>query len=70
MIPNINFILNGQKYSVNTKVTLYDLIYYFNYNDKLLVLEYNKLICNQNSWERILISDFDIIEIVTIVGGG
>ena len=64
------FLLNGELYFTHQKITLLDLITYFNYNDSLLVLELNKLICNKNKWNSIVIADYDRIEIITIVGGG
>ena len=65
-----NFLLNGQQYSIKQKITLSELIDYFNYDTSLLVLEYNNVICNQKNWENIFIKHQDKIEIVTIVGGG
>jgi sulfur carrier protein len=65
-----NFSLNGELYYTSQNITLSDLIGYFNYNDSLLVLELNKLICNKKKWPDIFINDKDKIEIVTIVGGG
>lgn len=70
MIQFITFVMNGQLYQTKTKLTLLDLILYFNYNDSLLVIEHNNLICNKRSWNNIFIKDQDKIEIVTIVGGG
>jgi thiamine biosynthesis protein ThiS len=66
------FFLNGQKYFTNSenKITIVELLDYFNYNMSLLVLEYNNLICNKKDWNNILITNNDKIEIVTIVGGG
>ena len=64
------FFLNGQAYYTEQNIDLFDLVTYFNYNDSLLVLEHNNLICNQKKWKKILIQDNDTIEIVTIVGGG
>jgi sulfur carrier protein len=64
------FTLNGEKYETNSKLTILDLVKYFNYNTSLLVLEYNNLICNKKSWYRIFVKHQDQIEIVTIVGGG
>ncbi len=64
------FFLNGDKYSIKDKITLLELINYFNYNTSLLVLEYNNSICNKKNWNKIYIHDDDKIEIVTIVGGG
>lgn len=65
-----HFYLNGQSYCVQAKVTLSDLINYFNFNHSLLVLEYNNLICDKKNWNKIFLKDQDKIEIVTIVGGG
>ena len=64
------FFLNGERYSTNQIISLFDLISYFNYNDYLLVLEHNNLICNKKKWKETFIQDLDKIEIVTIVGGG
>ena len=70
MIQINKFLLNGQTYYTNDVINLLDLINYFNYNNSLLVIEYNNLICNKKSWGKISIKDNDKIEIVTIVGGG
>jgi sulfur carrier protein len=64
------FFLNGQKYFTESKLTILNLINYFNYNTSLLVLEYNNLICNKKNWNELYIKNNDKIEIVTIVGGG
>jgi thiamine biosynthesis protein ThiS len=64
------FLLNGDKYCIEDKVTLLELINYFNYNTSLLVLEYNNSICNKKNWNKIYIHHNDKIEIITIVGGG
>jgi len=64
------FFLNGQPYCTKQNISLCDLVTYFNYNDSLLVLEHNNLICNKKKWKGIFIKEHDKIEIVTIVGGG
>lgn len=64
------FFLNGETYMIHQNVSLFDLLMYFNYNDSLLVLEHNQLICEKDRWKTTLIRHLDTIEIVTIVGGG
>lgn len=64
------FSVNGKKYYTLKVLNISDLIYYFGYDDSLLVLEYNNLICNKRKWKNIFIENLDKIEIVTIVGGG
>ena len=62
--------MNGQKYVTSYRLTISDLIHYFGYNQELLVVEYNQLICNKLDWEKTFIQHKDKLEIVTIVGGG
>ena len=64
------FFINGQQYYTYNRITVYDLLAYFNYTTSLFVLEYNNSICNKNDWNKIFITNNDKIEIVTIVGGG
>lgn len=64
------FSVNGQEYQTYDYFTLSQLLYYFNYTQRLFVVEYNDLICDQKHWSKIKINTNDRIEIVTIVGGG
>lgn len=64
------FFLNGQAYGIKKNITVFDLIIYLDYNNLLFVLEYNNLICNEKEWKKIVITNHDKIEIITIVGGG
>ena len=66
----INFYFNGQFYTVSKPITLLELLIYFNYQPSLLVIEYNKSICNKENWSKIIIQMNDKIEAVSIVGGG
>jgi len=64
------FFLNGHKYITDDKLTILEIVIYFNYNLSILVLEYNHLIYNKKNWDKTYIKNNDILEIVTIVGGG
>lgn len=64
------FFLNGEEYITDHSINLFDIIQYFNYDQSLLVLEHNKFICPKKNWSTIFLKNKDIIEIVTIVGGG
>lgn len=64
------FLLNGETYYMQENINIFDLLTYFNYNRTLLVLEYNKSICDKTNWKDIFIQNDDKIEVVTIVGGG
>jgi sulfur carrier protein len=64
------FFFNGQQYSIDSNITIRQLLQYFNSNSTLVVLEYNQIICKQTDWNQIFLQTNDKIEIVTIVGGG
>lgn len=64
------FLLNGQEYCTYKQLFLNELLNYFNYYSSIYVVEYNKSICSQKEWCNIKIQNNDIIEIITIVGGG
>jgi len=70
MLNSRTFFVNGQEYYTNNKISLFDLLNYFDYNLSLLVVEYNNFICNKKNWSKTFINHKDKIEIVTIVGGG
>ena len=70
MVQLKHFLLNGERYYIEHNIDLLDLLTYFNYNNTLLVLEYNKSIFNKTNWKNTFIVDQDQIELVTIVGGG
>ena len=69
-MKKIHIILNGQKYYLDKYISLMDLITYLNYNQRLVVIEYNRLICPSKTWAKIVLKKNDKIEIITIVGGG
>ena len=64
------FSLNNENYTTESNINLHDLITYFDYNESLLVLEFNQVIFDRSHWKTTFINNFDEIEIVTIVGGG
>ena len=68
----LNFLLNGQKYFIHHKriITLLDLIKYLNYENSLIIIEVNKKILYEKTWNNVNIKNNDQIEVITIVGGG
>ena len=64
------FFLNGQKYQTKSKITIYNLLEYLNYNDQFLILEYNNNIYPKEDWIKMYLNNMDKVEIITIVGGG
>ena len=69
-MTKITFFFNGKEYYSERKINLNQLVNYFSYNTDVLIIEYNNFICNRQNWDNIFIKNNDLIEIITIVGGG
>jgi thiamine biosynthesis protein ThiS len=70
MTQSKQFVINGETYTTDNNLNLFDLLKYFNCNDSLIVLEYNNFIWERNKWKTTFLKHSDKIEIVSIVGGG
>ncbi len=69
----MRFIINGEIKTINfqqSNPNLALLINYLGLNPKLIVVEFNGIILNQEKWNQQQVKDQDKLEIVTIVGGG
>lgn len=64
--------MNGEYFCLEsfTYLTLNDLLEFFYFNEKLIVLEYNGKILNPSIWSKTIIKNNDNFDIITIVGGG
>ncbi len=65
--------VNGSEKSFNFKQSnpkLDQIVKELQLNPKLIVIEYNGAILNQEMWGAQTVKDGDNLEIVTIVGGG
>ncbi len=50
--------------------SLNDILKFFNFLNKLIIVECNGKICLQQEWNNILVSNKFNINLITIVGGG
>ncbi len=50
--------------------SLNDILKFFNFLNKLIIVECNGKICPQQEWNNILVSNKFNINLITIVGGG
>lgn len=71
MLTNYVLIqLNGQPFNCFPNMSLKDLVVYLNFNLNSVVIEYNFAIVQNTSFDQIIISNGDVVEILTMVGGG
>ena len=65
--------INGEEKEIglkNEKAFLSKTLELMGYKPNTIVVELNNLIVNSKKWNEVILKDGDILEIVSIVGGG
>ncbi len=66
----MNIILNGKKKFIVDKLSLAELVKNVCQETDHVIVELNGKIIKRQQWHKLLLSDGDVLEFVTIVGGG
>jgi sulfur carrier protein len=66
----INLMVNGQEQQCKLETLLPDLLLQLNMNPQLVAIEYNGEILHRQFWSGRVVEEGDVLEVVTIVGGG
>ena len=69
----MKLLINGEQKLIpilEKNASLRAVIEHLNLNPKLIVVEFNGEIINSHNWAEQQVKEGDILEIVTIVGGG
>jgi sulfur carrier protein len=70
MTESVQLQVNGEIKTCSPHTKLPDFLAKMGYNPRLIAIEYNGEILHRQFWEQTEIKSGDILEIVTIVGGG
>ena len=70
MTNQIALEVNGEKRNCAIDTPLPELLEQLGLNPRLIAVEYNGEILHKQFWETTIIQQGDILEVVTIVGGG
>ncbi len=62
--------LNGKKITINSKVTLHDLLKRFKLNNKKIAIEHNGIIVPKIRFKKKFLKNNDKVEVVYFIGGG
>ena len=62
--------INGREYTLPTGTTLLDFLAEKNAPVPAVVVEYNKEVLLKGEYERVVLQDGDVLEVVQIIGGG
>ena len=66
----ITIQLNGEPRSCPAGLTLPELLEACGYRPQLVVVEFNGVILPRTRWSNQVVVESDVLEVVTIVGGG
>ena len=66
----ITLQVNGEVKTCPSKTELLQFLEQLGLNPRLIVIEYNLDILHRQDWEKTTLEEGDVLEIVTIVGGG
>ncbi|WP_276980917.1 sulfur carrier protein ThiS [Johnsonella ignava] len=62
--------VNGEKYDVRRGISLFEYISESGYDMARTAVELNKNIVSKSGYKNCILSEYDMLEVVTFVGGG
>nr|YP_009297266.1 thiamine biosynthesis protein S [Porphyridium sordidum]AOM66609.1 thiamine biosynthesis protein S [Porphyridium sordidum] len=66
----IRIKLNGEYFSCSAHISLAKLIDYLDFQPDKVILEHNSKLLSNTDFHQYFLKDGDVVEIVTVVGGG
>lgn len=63
-------VLNGKPLNCFTETSLHDLLVYCQFDVNSIIVEHNQSIVSTDKLSNVILKSEDIIEVITIVGGG
>lgn len=69
-MAEVTIAINGETRQVPTPLNLWALFEYLGYEPRLIAVEYNGEILPRQVWPETLVTAGDVLELVTMVGGG
>ena len=63
-------LINGEPFNCDASMSIRDVLVYLNIDVHTVIIEYNTKVVNYLQFDQILMQEGDILEIITIVGGG
>ena len=69
-LPQITLQVNGEARHCSTGLNLEQALVELGYRPRLVVVEFNGTILPRQTWVTQAVGESDVLEVVTIVGGG
>ena len=62
--------VNGEQRSIDAPATVADLLGALGFDPRRVAVECNRLLVRRAQFDRMALADGDVLEVVTLVGGG
>ncbi len=69
-MAEVAIAINGETRQVPAQLSVWALFEYLGYEPRLIAVEYNGEILPRQAWPETLVTAGDVLELVTMVGGG
>lgn len=66
----LTIFINGEPFNCDSRMSLNDILIYLSININLVIIEYNYSIIQKKDFSNLYLKDNDVIEVISIVGGG
>ena len=66
----VKITVNGKPWVCLNNTTLEEIINNLRLNKNLIAIEHNRQVISPNLWKKTYLDNNDVVEIITIVGGG
>lgn len=66
----LTIFVNGDPFSCESSMSLFDLLIYFSVEINNVVVEHNNNIIDRSQFDKLYFNHNDCIELISIVGGG
>ncbi len=66
----LTIFINGEPFNCDSCMSLYDIFRYLSIDINLVIIEYNYSIVQKEDFSNLYPKDNDVIEVISIVGGG
>lgn len=66
----MKIVLNGKQVEINTEMSILEFLRFKGLEPDRVVVEHNREIAKRETWDKVVLKDGDVLEVLRFVGGG